>query len=122
MFIQTEATPNPATLKFLPGREVMHSGTADFRDAEGARQASPLAGRLFDVPGVTGVFFGFDFITVTSDGSAEWQHLKPAILGTIMEHSVRPACDGEVDAGPAVKAASSLTTPTPNRRDDQGIA
>ena len=86
MFIQTEATPNPATLKFLPGREVMRSGTADFRDAEGARQASPLAGRLFDVPGVTGVFFGFDFITVTSDGRAEWQHLKPAILGTIMEH------------------------------------
>ena len=58
MFIQTEATPNPATLKFLPGREVMRSGTADFRDADGARQASPLAGRLFDVPGVTGVFFG----------------------------------------------------------------
>ena len=86
MFIQTEATPNPATLKFLPGREVMHSGTADFRDAAGARQASPLAGRLFDVTGVTGVFFGFDFITVTSDGRAEWQHLKPAILGTIMEH------------------------------------
>jgi Fe-S cluster biogenesis protein NfuA len=106
MFIQTEATPNPATLKFLPGREVMHSGTADFRDAESARQASPLAGRLFDVPGVTGVFFGFDFITVTSDGSAEWQHLKPAILGTIMEHfmSGQPVM-AEVDANaPAVES------------------
>jgi Fe-S cluster biogenesis protein NfuA len=86
MFIQTESTPNPATLKFLPGREVLPSGTADFRDAESARQASPLAGRLFDVPGVTGVFFGYDFITVTSDGAMDWQHLKPAILGTIMEH------------------------------------
>lgn len=86
MFIQTEATPNPATLKFLPGREVMPSGTADFRDAESAREASPLAGRLFEIPGIAGVFFGYDFITVTNGGAAEWQHLKPAILGTIMEH------------------------------------
>jgi Fe-S cluster biogenesis protein NfuA len=85
MFIQTEATPNPATLKFLPGRVVLEQGTADFRDADAARVASPLAGRLFEVPGVTGVFFGFDFITVTKN-SADWQHLKPAILGTIMEH------------------------------------
>jgi len=86
MFIQTEATPNPATLKFLPGREVMPSGTADFRDAESAVEVSPLAGRLFDIRGVTGVFFGYDFITVSNDGSVDWQHLKPAILGTIMEH------------------------------------
>jgi Fe-S cluster biogenesis protein NfuA len=85
MFIQTEATPNPATLKFLPGKEVLPSGTADFRDAEAAGAASPLAGRLFDIPGVTGVFFGYDFVTVTKDGP-EWQHLKPAILGAIMEH------------------------------------
>lgn len=85
MFIQTESTPNPATLKFLPGKEVLAEGTADFRDAESARAASPLAGRLFDVDGVTGVFFGYDFITVTKDGP-DWQHLKPAILGTIMEH------------------------------------
>ncbi len=85
MFIQTEATPNPATLKFLPGRVVMEEGTADFRDAQAAGEASPLAARLFDVPGVTGVFFGYDFITVTKDGS-DWQHLKPAILGNIMEH------------------------------------
>ncbi|TWG91302.1 Fe-S cluster biogenesis protein NfuA [Mesorhizobium sp. J18] len=85
MFIQTESTPNPATLKFLPGRVVLEEGTADFRDAETARAASPLAGRLFEVPGVIGVFFGYDFVTVTKDG-ADWQHLKPAILGTIMEH------------------------------------
>lgn len=85
MFIQTESTPNPATLKFLPGKEVLAQGTADFRDAESAAQASPLAGRLFSVPGVTGVFFGYDFITVSKDGP-DWQHLKPAILGTIMEH------------------------------------
>lgn len=85
MFIQTEATPNPATLKFLPGRVLLEEGTADFRDPDAARAASPLAGRLFDIPGVTGVFFGYDFITVTKEG-AEWQHLKPAILGTIMEH------------------------------------
>jgi Fe-S cluster biogenesis protein NfuA len=85
MFIQTESTPNPATLKFLPGREVLAEGTADFRDAAAAREASALAGRLFEIPGVTGIFFGYDFITVSKDGP-EWQHLKPAILGTIMEH------------------------------------
>lgn len=86
MFIQTEATPNPATLKFLPGKEVLAEGTADFRDADTAGAASPLAGRLFEIPGVTGVFFGYDFITVTKDGGPDWQHLKPAILGAIMEH------------------------------------
>ena len=69
MFIQTEATPNPATLKFLPGREVMQSRHRRFpRRRNRRRQASPLAGRLFDIPGVTGVFFGYDFITVTKDG------------------------------------------------------
>jgi Fe-S cluster biogenesis protein NfuA len=86
MFIQTELTPNPATLKFLPGREVLPEGTADFRDAEAARAASPLAGQLFAIPGIAGVFFGYDFITVSKAGDVEWQHLKPAILGTIMEH------------------------------------
>src|SRR5215468_12632079 len=84
MFIQTEATPNPATLKFLPGRTVLASGTLDMRDPEEASR-SPLAERLFGVKGVNGVFFGADFITVSkSDG--EWQQLKPAILGAIMEH------------------------------------
>jgi Fe-S cluster biogenesis protein NfuA len=84
MFIQTEATPNPATLKFLPGRTVLASGTLEMRDpTEAAR--SPLAERLFAVKGVSGVFFGSDFITVSkTDG--EWQQLKPAILGAIMEH------------------------------------
>jgi Fe-S cluster biogenesis protein NfuA len=85
MFIQTESTPNPATLKFLPGKEVLRDGTADFRDAATASEASPLAARLFSIPGVSGVFFGYDFITVTKDGP-DWQHLKPAILGAIMEH------------------------------------
>jgi Fe-S cluster biogenesis protein NfuA len=84
MFIQTEATPNPATLKFLPGKVVMEEGTAEFRSAAEA-EASPLAARLFEVPGVTGVYFGFDFITVSKE-EQEWQHLKPAILGSIMEH------------------------------------
>ena len=106
MFIQTEATPNPATLKFLPGKVVMNEGTADFRDAESARAASPLAARLFDVPGVTGVFFGYDFVTVTKEGP-EWQHLKPAILGSIMEHfmsgapvmALSGANDDEADTG-----------------------
>jgi Fe-S cluster biogenesis protein NfuA len=84
MFIQTEPTPNPASLKFLPGREVLGSGTAEYRTADDAAR-SPLAERLFAVNGVGGVFFGGDFITVTkTDG--EWQHLKPAILGAIMEH------------------------------------
>lgn len=86
MFIQTETTPNPATLKFLPGREVLTEGTVDFRDATSAAEASPLAARLFAVSGVTGVFFGYDFITVTKSESHDWQHLKPAILGGIMEH------------------------------------
>ncbi len=84
MFIQTEATPNPATLKFLPGKVVMDEGTADFLNATEA-DSSPLAQRLFAIPGVTAVFFGYDFITVTKNDS-DWQHLKPAILGTIMEH------------------------------------
>jgi Fe-S cluster biogenesis protein NfuA len=84
MFIQTEATPNPQTLKFLPGKVVLDSGTADFRSADEAEE-SPLAERLFAIRGVTGVFFGYDFITVSKD-DADWQHLKPAILGSIMEH------------------------------------
>ncbi|MBN9010326.1 MAG: NifU N-terminal domain-containing protein, partial [Rhizobiales bacterium] len=76
MFIQTEATPNPASLKFLPGRIVLGSGTAEYRNLEEAN-GSPLAERLFGVPGVSGVFLGNDFITVTKNDS-EWQHIKPA--------------------------------------------
>jgi Fe-S cluster biogenesis protein NfuA len=85
MFIQTEATPNPATLKFLPGRPVLETGTLDLRDPAEAAKSSPLAERLFAIEGVDGVFFGSDFITV-SKSAGEWPQLKPAILGAIMEH------------------------------------
>ncbi|HUI96043.1 MAG TPA: NifU family protein [Xanthobacteraceae bacterium] len=84
MFIQTETTPNPATLKFLPGRTVLADGTLDMRGKADAEQ-SPLAMRLFEVEGVSGVFFGTDFIAVTKSGG-EWHQLKPALLGAIMEH------------------------------------
>jgi Fe-S cluster biogenesis protein NfuA len=93
MFIQTEATPNPATLKFLPGRAVLAEGTADFRDRD-ASKTSPLATRLFEIDGVKGVFLGHDFISVTkTDG--EWQHLTPMILGAIMEHYLSGDTAGE---------------------------
>ncbi len=85
MFIQTESTPNPATMKFLPGREVMGSGTADFTDAEAAK-ASPLAERLFALDGIEGVFFGSDFVTVTKAEGIEWPHIRPSVLGAIMDH------------------------------------
>ena len=84
MFIQTEATPNPATLKFLPGRAVLGDRVADFRTAEEAAH-SPLAQRLFAIEGVKGVFLGSDFISVTKD-DRDWPHLKPAVLGAVMEH------------------------------------
>ena len=103
MFIQTEATPNPATLKFLPGQPVLAEGVLDVPSAAEAER-SPLAARLFTVPGVTGVFLGSDFITVTKAGDAEWHHLKPAILGAVMEHflSGAPAVvAGEDGAGDA---------------------
>jgi Fe-S cluster biogenesis protein NfuA len=95
MFIQTEATPNPATLKFIPGRDVLSDGTADFRSKSEA-STSPLATRLFSIDGVDGVFLGSDFISVTK-GNIEWQHLKPMVLGAIMEHymSGAPATDEE---------------------------
>jgi len=86
MFIQTEQTPNPATLKFLPGRAVMVAGTANFTDLETAGRLSPLAERLFALPYVAGVFLGADFITVTKHGDGDWYQLKPAILAVIMEH------------------------------------
>lgn len=85
MFIQTESTPNPATLKFLPGQTVLDAGTADFTTPEAAA-ASPLASRIFAVTGVTGVFLGTDFVTVTKAPDVDWDHIKPAILGAIMEH------------------------------------
>ena len=85
MFIQTESTPNPATLKFLPGQTVLDMGTADFPSRETADK-SPLAARIFAVDGVTAVFFGTDFVTVTKADTIEWDHIKPALLGAIMEH------------------------------------
>lgn len=103
MFIQTEQTPNPATLKFLPGRAVMTTGTANFTSAEAAA-ASPLAERLFALPQVGGVFFGADFITVSKDDEGDWYRLKPAILAAIMEHFTtgRPVFAPGAETGPAV--------------------
>jgi Fe-S cluster biogenesis protein NfuA len=96
MFIQTESTPNPATLKFLPGQTVMEQGTADFPNEDSAG-SSPLAKRLFTLNGVTGVFLGIDFITVTKPDKVDWEHIKPSILGAIMDHfqSGEPIIDGE---------------------------
>ncbi len=102
MFIQTEATPNPATLKFIPGRTVLGSGTMEFTSRDAAAR-SPLAEKLFGVPGITSVFYGSDFVTVTKDDS-DWQHLKPAILGAIMEHYMSGApllADGSADSDDA---------------------
>ncbi|WP_374384611.1 NifU family protein [Dongia sp.] len=102
MFIQTEETPNPATLKFLPGRAVMGEGTADFARAEGAER-SPLASRLFGVDGVRRVFLGNDFVTVTKADEKDWALLKPALLGVIMEHFTtnQPVMLGEGESAPA---------------------
>lgn len=99
MFIQTESTPNPATLKFLPGLTVLEAGTADFPNPEAAGN-SPLAQRVFGVKGVEAVFFGNDFVTVTKGDAVEWDHIKPAILGAIMEHfqSGSPVMDGAPQA------------------------
>ena len=106
MFIQTEQTPNPSTLKFLPGRVVMEKGTLDFAGADTA-QSSPLAKRLFAVEGVERVFFGSDFVTVTKAADKDWQVLKPSILGGIMEHytSGEPVVAGDSQAAPEGAAA-----------------
>ncbi|MEO3434865.1 NifU family protein [Inquilinus sp. CAU 1745] len=108
MFIQTEQTPNPATLKFLPGMSVLGSGTANFPSREEA-SSSPLAERLFEVSGVSGVFFGGDFITVAKDDDKDWYLLKPSILGVIMEHFT---------AGRPVMAEAVSTTPEQSGSDD----
>ena len=100
MFIQTETTPNPATLKFLPGRTVLAEGTLDMRDKAQAEQ-SPLAMRLFEIDGIGGVFFGTDFIAVTK-AEGDWQQLKPMLLGAIMEHFMSGA--PIVNAGTATEA------------------
>lgn len=104
LFIQTEQTPNPSTLKFLPGRVVMEKGTADFANVEAAT-SSPLAKRLFAVEGVERVFFGSDFVTVSKTAERDWQIMKPSILGGIMEHYT----SGEpvITEGDTVTAAAS---------------
>lgn len=102
MFIQTEPTPNPATLKFLPGQTVLATGTADFRD-KAAAAISPLATAIFAIDGVTGVYLGADFITVTKADDKEWLLLKPGVLGAIMDHftSGRETMTGSAEAGHA---------------------
>ena len=102
MFIQTEATPNPATLKFLPGRTVLGDGTLEMLDRDEATK-SPLAEKLFDIQGVGGVFFGSDFITVTKS-TGDWPQLKPAILGAIMEHFMSGAPIVAAGGGETVEA------------------
>ena len=111
MFIQTEATPNPATLKFLPGRAVMAAGTAHFATAEDAAARSPLARRLFEVDGVRGVFLGADFVSVTKADDLEWHVLKPPILGALMEHlsAGLPVLDPGAADGPADAVPDSET-------------
>jgi Fe-S cluster biogenesis protein NfuA len=109
MLIQTETTPNPATLKFLPGERVMEAGTRDFASPEQA-EASPLAEALFSIGDVVGVFFGRDFISVTAAPGVEWRDLKPEVLGVLLDHFAsgaplfRPASAG----GIAVAAEEEL--------------
>jgi Fe-S cluster biogenesis protein NfuA len=110
MFIQTEPTPNPSSLKFIPGVPVMTTGTADFPDPESSAR-SPLAGRLFEIDGIMGVYLGADFVTVSKAEGTEWHHLKPAILGIIMEHFTAglPVIDADPTGacGPEVDQADS---------------
>ena len=108
MFIQTEPTPNPATLKFLPGQTIMASGTADFASTDEAGR-SPLAARLFEVRGVARVFLGSDFVSITKAEGEEWHILKPAILGALMEHLTagRPIIEGGDGDAPGAGADDS---------------
>ncbi|MGA9866655.1 MAG: NifU family protein [Acetobacteraceae bacterium] len=99
MFIETEGTPNPATLKFLPGRWVIQNGTADFASVDSAGR-SPLALALFALPGVARVFLGADFVTITKTDAISWQQLKPQVLAALMDHFVanRPVIEGDAEA------------------------
>ena len=90
MFIETETTPNPATLKFLPGEQVMPAGTREFRD-EVEAAASPLAAALFDLGDVTGVFYGRDFVSVTAAQGTDWSALKPQVVAILLDHFVTAA-------------------------------
>ncbi len=103
MFIQTETTPNPATLKFIPGCDVMAQGTANFTGPEDAAR-SPLALRVFEIEGVSGVFLGSDFVTVTKMADRDWEVMKPMILSAIMEHFT--SGDAAITDTPGAAAAS----------------
>jgi Fe-S cluster biogenesis protein NfuA len=111
MFIMTEPTPNPETLKFLPGRAVMPSGTADFKTAESATR-SPLAKKLFATAGVTGVFLGQDFVTITKDSDHDWSLLKPSLLSAIMDHFLTglPAVENETGAATQAEPDSEVVS------------
>jgi Fe-S cluster biogenesis protein NfuA len=111
MFIQTEQTPNPATLKFIPGRTVLESGTANFTTAEAAGR-SPLAEHLFGLDGVTGVFLAGDFITVTKDPERDWHELRPIVLAAIMEHFT---------AGKPVLLQSAAPATNESEEDDEVV-
>ena len=113
MFIQTEATPNPATLKFLPGQAVMETGTANFPTLEDAGR-SPLACRLYEIEGVAGVFFGADFITVAKTDNQDWASLKPPILGVIMKHFTAGA--------PLFTDGGAVSAHAPSDEDDELVA
>jgi Fe-S cluster biogenesis protein NfuA len=116
MLIETETTPNPATLKFLPGRVVMDAGTRDFATPEEAA-SSPLAEALFDLGDVTGVFFGRDFVSVTAAPGVDWQGLKPDVLSVLLDHFA--AQMPLFRAGPA--AASVEETVFPVNPEDADI-
>lgn len=112
MFIQTEQTPNPATLKFLPGRDVLGRGTADFPDSSTAAR-SPLATRLFGIDGVRGVFLGADFVTITKTDDGDWFDLKPLVLGALLDHFT---------AGEAILTGEGADGHTDSGEDDEVVA
>lgn len=119
MFIETETTPNPSTLKFLPGRDVMRSGTRDFATPEEAA-ASPLAQALFDTGEVTGVFYGYNFISVTAGPGADWGSLKPQVVAVLLDHFVSeaPLFAGGDASGIAVPAENDEAHD--DAQDDEG--
>ena len=114
MFIETELTPNPATIKFLPGEPVMPSGTRDFPDEESAA-ASPLASALFDLGDVTGVFYGRDFVSVTAGPGSDWSQLKPQVVALLLDHFITgmPLFTGPDASGIAVPADDDLFADDP---------
>ena len=118
MYIETETTPNPATLKFLPGRQVMASGTRDFADPESA-EISPLASALFSLGDVTGVFFGSDFVSVTAAQGTDWAALKPQVVAVLLDHFVSeaPLFAGGDAAGFAVPAEDETIEDSPEDAD-----